>query len=78
MAIDFVEFYEDGTADIRYYSSQYGTNHKMTKKGNRFYVNIYTFEFREDGKMYEMGGYDMGCVLTKDKSHGFWDKVFQP
>lgn len=78
MTLEFVELYEDGTADIRYHGSQYGTNHKMSKKGNKFFVNIYTFEYREDGKLYEIGGYDMGCVLTKDKSHGFWDRLFQP
>ncbi len=78
MTLEYVEFYMDKTADIKYHGSKFATNHKMTRKDNKFFVNIYTFEFREDGKMYEMGGYDIGCVLTRDKSHSFWDRVFQP
>jgi hypothetical protein len=78
MTLEYVEFYQDGTADIKYYGASTATNHKLTKKENYFYVNIYKFELREDGKMYEEGGYDIGCVLVKDKSHGFWERVFQP
>lgn len=78
MAIDYVEFYEDNTADIRYYGASFATNHKLIKDKNTFYVSVYAFELRQDGKMYEKSGYDMGCVLVKDKSVGFWDKVFQP
>jgi hypothetical protein len=78
MTLEYVEFYQDKTADIKYFGATIATNHKLTKKGNHFYVNIYKFELREDGKMYEEGGYDLGCVLVKDKSHGFWDRLFQP
>jgi hypothetical protein len=78
MTLEYVEFYQDKTADIKYFGASYPTNHKMSRKGNHFYVNIYKFELREDGKMYEEGGYDVGCVLVKDKSHGFWERVFQP
>lgn len=78
MTIEYVEFYEDKTADIKYFGASFPTNHKLTRDSNRFYVNIYVFEWREDGKMYEQGGYEMGCVLTKDESHGFWDRVLQP
>jgi hypothetical protein len=78
MTLEYVEFYQDNTADIKYYGAHTATNHKLSKKGNTFYVNIYAFELREDGKMYEEGGYDVGCVLVKDKNYGFWDRVFQP
>lgn len=78
MTIEYVEFYDDKTADIKYFGASFPTNHKLIRKENKFYVNIYIFELREDGKMYEEGGYEMGCVLTKDKKHGFWDRVFQP
>jgi hypothetical protein len=78
MTLEYVEFYQDKTADIKYFGANTATNHKLTRKGNHFYVNIYKFELREDGKMYEEGGYDIGCVLVKDKNHGFWDRIFQP
>ncbi len=78
LTLEYVEFYQDKTADIKYFGASYPTNHKLTRKGNHFYVNIYKFELREDGKMYEEGGYDIGCVLVKDKSHGFWERVFSP
>ena len=78
LTLEYVEFYQDGTADIKYHGAKNATNHKLSKKENHFYVNIYDFELREDGKMYEEGGYDLGCVLVKDEKHGFWDKVLQP
>jgi hypothetical protein len=78
LTLDYVEFYQDNTADIKYYGSNTATNHPLKRKGNMFYVNIYAFELREDGKMYEESGYDIGCVLLKDKNYGFWDRVFQP
>jgi hypothetical protein len=78
LTLEYVEFYQDNTADVKYFGATFATNHKMTRKGNHFHVNIYDFELREDGKMYEEGGYDLGCVLVKDKSHSFWDKIFQP
>jgi hypothetical protein len=78
MTLEYVEFYQDNTADIKYFGAKFATNHKMTRKDNHFFVNIYKFELREDGKMYEEGGYDIGCVLVKDEKHGFWDKILQP
>jgi len=78
LTLEYVEFYQDKTADIKYFGAQNATNHKLQMKDNKFYVNIYVFELREDGKMYEEGGYDIGCILEKDKDHGFWDRVFQP
>ena len=78
LTLEYVEFYQDKTADIKYYGAQNATNHKLIRKDNMFYVNIYAFELREDGKMYEEGGYDIGCVLVKDKTYSFWDRIFQP
>jgi len=78
LTLEYVEFYQDNTADIKYFGAKFATNHKMKRNGNHFIVNIYRFELREDGKMYEEGGYDLGCILVKDKSHGFWDKIIQP
>ncbi len=78
MTLEYVEFYEDNTADVKYYGATFPTNHKLRKKDNLFFVNIYKFELREDGKMYEESGHEMGCVLSRDKSHGFWDRLFQP
>ena len=78
MTIEYVEFYQDKTADIRYFGSKFPTNHKLSRKDNLFFVNIYTFQYREDGKMYEIGGYEPGCILVKDKSVGFWDRIFRP
>ena len=78
MAVDYVEFYEDNTADIKYYGASFPTNHKLMKSKNVFYVNVYAFELRQDGKMHEISGFEMGCVLVKDESVSFWDKVFQP
>jgi hypothetical protein len=78
LTLEYVEFYQDNTADIKYYGANTATNHKLSRKENMFYVNIYAFELREDGKMYEEGGYDIGCVLVKDKNYSFWDRIFQP
>jgi hypothetical protein len=78
LTLEYVEFYQDNTADIKYFGSKTAVNHKLKMKDDLFYVNIYVFQLREDGKMYEMGGYDVGCILEKDKKHGFWQRVFQP
>jgi hypothetical protein len=78
LTLDYVEFYQDNTADIKYYGTKTAANHKLKRIGNKFYVNIYVFELREDGKMYEESGYDVGCILVKDKNYGFWDRAFQP
>lgn len=78
LTLEYVEFYQDGTADIKYFGSKTPTNHKLNIKDSMFYANIYVFQLREDGKMYEMGGYDVGCVMVKDKDYGFWDKVLKP
>lgn len=78
LTLEYVEFYQDNTADIKYFGSKTPVNHKLSIKDNMFYVNIYVFQLREDGKMYEMGGYDVGCIMQKDKNYGFWDRVFQP
>lgn len=79
LTLEYVEFYQDNTADVRYYGASFATNHRMTRQGdNRFHVDYYTFELREDGRMYEVGGYDNECILSKDTTHGFWDKMFEP
>lgn len=78
LTLAYIEFYQDKTVDVRYNGSKFAANYKFSRKENLFYVNMYTFEYREDEKMYEIGGYEPGCILEKDKSHGFWDKIFQP
>lgn len=66
MTLEYVEFFPDKTADIKYWGASFAVNRKMTIKGNKFYVEKFMFEYREDGRMYEMSGLEWGCVLEKD------------
>lgn len=78
MVVEYVELYQDKTADVQYFGAKYHTNHKMLMEDNIFYVDFYVFQYREDGMLYEISGYDPGCRLERDTTVSFWDKVFQP
>lgn len=66
MTLEYVEFFPDETADIKYWGASFAVNRKMKIKGKKFYVEKFVFEYREDGRMYEMSGLEWGCVLAKD------------
>jgi hypothetical protein len=44
MTLEYVEFYEDNTADIKYFGARFPTNHKLKRNGNLFFVNIYKLD----------------------------------
>lgn len=72
--LEYVEFFPDKTADVKFFGAPFAVNKPMKKDGNRFTIETkdsrgtvierYVFEY-SNGSFREVSGMEWGCVMKK-------------
>jgi len=65
LTLEYVEFFPDKTADIKYYSAPWPVNRPLKVEGNFLNVEGFRFEYR-DNSVHEVSGLEWGCVMRRD------------